>query len=435
MKKKISAVLAAAVVLLSITSCSKTNDGSENEPINNSAGVLYETWKDIDRDKVIAHIEGADSEKFDITFGEFYSEYLYYLISYNIDDDMSAAYKDACETYREDIITYLTFERIFLQVAEEKGCGLSSLTDEEKTQIETNVQATIDNFTSNYTATATEELGEGASQSEILNRSTELLVADLQRAELTTDVFKKWETNSYIQEKLAAELGKDITVSDDEVEAMFNEYVEIAKTALREDKISYESDNTLTWIYIPEGTRLADQILVAFDKETQEAIKAARSAGNDEEAERLRNEAYNDEMKKKVDGIIALIDGGTSFDDLQATYNEDTSDEPTAVIVDSELYVSEFYDAVFSIEEIGGIAEPTVSDYGVHIIKYAGDAEVTEEDKADIFKSMKEFLFAQKENEIQQNAYEEWLEIYPYTIDYDLLQITVDADENGETEE
>lgn len=160
MKKKISAVLAAAVVLLSITSCSKTNDGSENEPINNSAGVLYETWKDIDRDKVIAHIEGADSEKFDITFGEFYSEYLYYLISYNIDDDMSAAYKDACETYREDIITYLTFERIFLQVAEEKGCGLSSLTDEEKTQIETNVQATIDNFTSNYTATATEELGE-----------------------------------------------------------------------------------------------------------------------------------------------------------------------------------------------------------------------------------------------------------------------------------
>lgn len=230
-------------------------------------------------------------------------------------------------------------------------------------------------------------------------------------------------------------MGKDITVSDDEVEAMFNEYVEIAKTALREDKISYESDNTLTWIYIPEGTRLADQILVAFDKETQEAIKAARSAGNDEEAERLRNEAYNDEMKKKVDGIIALIDGGTSFDDLQATYNEDTSDEPTAVIVDSELYVSEFYDAVFSIEEIGGIAEPTVSDYGVHIIKYAGDAEVTEEDKADIFKSMKEFLFAQKENEIQQNAYEEWLEIYPYTIDYDLLQITVDADENGETEE
>lgn len=437
MKKRISIALAAAILVLSLTGCNGSGTTSSAENQNGTSSVVsgaadgnsYETWKDIDRNKVIAHVEGEDSEKFDITFGEFYSEYLYYLLSYNIDNDMSATYKDACETYREDIITYLTFERIFLEVAEEKGCGLSSLTEEEKAVIKENTETTLNNFVSNYSSMATEELGEGASEDDILNRAIEMLVADLARAELTTAIFEKWETNNFIQEKLTAVLNEGITVTEEEIDAMFEEYVAMAKEALETDKVQYETNSTYTWLYKPEGTRLADQILIAFDTETQTAISEARNAGNDEEAEKLRNEAYNAEMQEKVNSIMNLIESGSDFNELQETYNEDGGNDPYPVIVGSEIYVSEFTDAIFSVENIGDVAAPAVSDYGVHIIKYEGDAVVTEEDMVEIRKSMSEFILSQKQNSVQQAAYDEWLNRFPYTVDYDLLQVTVDADE------
>lgn len=430
MKKKLSALLVSALLITTLSGCSNTNDNKTDG--GTVAGVTdsnsYAAWNGIDRNKVVAHIEGQDSEKFDVTFGEFYGEYLYYLLSYNISDDMSGTYKDQCETFREEIITYLTFEKIFLEIAEEKGCGISSLTDEEKEIINTNIETTKNNFISNYTSMAKEELGEGASEDEILNRSTEMLVNDLARAELTTDIFEKWETNNFIQEKLLKLLTKDITVSDSDVEAMYNDYVEMAKKALEADKVSYEMDKTLTWVYVPEGTRLADQILVMFDEETRNKIKESRTAGNDAEADKIREEAYNAEMQEKVNSIYSLIESGSDFDKLQETYNEDGANDPYSVIPGSSLYVPEFTEAIFSVDNIGDVAEAAISDYGAHIIKYVGDDSVTAEDKEEIFASMRDYIVYQKETEIQQKAYEEWMERFPYTIDYALLKITPDAD-------
>ncbi len=432
MKKRLSAALAALILLSVSAGCSnnKTGDtastgsGASDSVISSDS---FEAWKNIDRDTVVAYVEGADSEKFNVTFGEFYGEYLYYLLSYNIADDMSEQYKDACEAYREDIITYLTFEKTFLQIAEESGCGMSSLTNEEKEIIRANIETTTNNFVSGYTTLAEEELGEGASEDDILNRCTEMLVADLAKAELTTDIFEKWETNNYIQEKLIKQLTKDIEITDAAVDEMFNQYVEMAKTALEADKVSYEMDTTLTWVYVPEGTRLADQILVAFDSETQAAIKEARSAGDDAKADTLRTEAYNAEIREKVNNIYALIEGGSDFNKLQETYNEDSTNDPYSVIVDSALYVPEFTEAIFSVDNIGDVAEPAISDYGVHIIRYEGDDSVTEEDKKEIYTSMKDYLIYQEETAVQEAAYAEWSERYPYTIDYALLKITPDA--------
>ncbi len=433
MKKKISVALATIWLISTIAGCSN-NEGktdATDSTVTNSgiSGESFKKWDAIDRDTVIAHVEGADPEKFNVTFGEFYSEYLYYLLSYNITDDMNAQYKETCESYREDIITYLTFEKTFLQVAEEMGCGKTSLTDEDKAVINANIETTKNNFVSNYTALAEAELGEGASEDDILNRSTEMLVADLARAELTTDIFEKWETNNFIQEKLMKKLTENVEVTDSDVEEMFNQYVEMAKAALETDKISYEMDETLTWVYVPDGTRLADQILVAFDEETQTAIREARSTGNDEEADKLRTEAYDTEMQEKVNSIYSLLEGGSDFNTLQTTYNEDGTNDPYSVIPGSALYVSEFTEAIFSVENIGDIAEPAISDYGVHIIRYEGNDSVTEEDKAEIYESMKSYIVYQEESLIQQEAYEEWTELYPYTIDYDLIQVTPDVTE------
>ncbi len=450
MKKKISAVLAAMLLISVATGCSKaeetgttseTTAGTTTEAVTTTQvsteaaegsasdfltidANTFETWKDIDRNKIIAYVEGNDSGKFDVTFGEFYSEYLYYLISNNIADDMSEEYKASCEQYRDDVITYITFERIVFEVAEELGCGESSLTEEEVAQIKENAEATKQKFISNYTAYAASELGDDATAAEITVRAAELLEADLNRAEIDSSIFETWEKSSFIQDKLGAYLIKDMEVTEEDIDAMFEEYVGYAKELYAESKRSFESDKTLSMMYVPEGTRFADQILVAFDSETMNAISQARMSGNNEEADRLRNEAYNDEMKEKVENIVALINSGEDFDTLQATYNDDGADEPYSVIVGSELYVTEFTEAVFSIDEIGGVSEPALSDFGIHIIKYVGDDSVTDEELAAIRADMRGYLEYTEGTRLQQEAYAEWIERFPYTIDYELLKIT-----------
>ncbi len=433
MKQKIIPILLAGAMLLSLTACNtESADTTAPSDSENPSSASFAAWDRIDRDLIVASVENAENpDDFNITFGDFYSEYLYYLLSYGIEDDMSDAYRDACRGFREEIINYLQFEHIFLKIAEEKGVGASSLTESELSEIRANAETAENNFRSKYYAAAVEELGEDAAEDAVKKRQEELLNADLSRAELTPEIFTKWERNNFIQNKLAALLTENIEVTEDEIDQMFEEYVQMAKDALASDPLSYESNQTYTWIYIPEGTRLADQILFLFDEETRQAITDARNAGNDEEADRLRERAYEEQLKERTQALLDRIAQGEDFNALQAELNEDGADDPYAVIEGAKRYVSEFTEATFSIAEIGGVSEPAVSDYGVHVIQYAGDASVTDEDLAEIRQSMKEFLIAQEQNSIQQAAYEEWLARFPYVVNYDILQLN----ETGSEEE
>lgn len=432
MKKKLFPALLAAAMILNLASCSGGNaeTGSPSDSGNFSASLG--TWDQIDRNLVIASVPDAENpDEFNITFGDFYSEYLYYLLSYGIEDDMSDTYRETCKSFREEIVDYLQFEHIFLKIAEEKGVGVSSLTESELSEIRENADTAHENFRSKYYSAAVEELGEDASEDAIRERQEELLTADLNRAELTAEIFTTWERNELIMNKLTALLTENIEITEEEIDRMFDEYVQMAKDALASDPLSYESNSTYTWIYVPEGTRLADQILFLFDEETRQAISEARSAGNDEEADQLREQAYEQQLKERTQALLERIKNGEDFNALQVELNEDGADDPYTVIVGSQRYVSEFTEAIFSIAEVGGVSDPAVSDYGVHVIRYAGDASVTDEDLAEIRQSMKEYLIAQEQSSIQQAAYEEWLARFPYVVDYDLLQLN----ETAQTEE
>ena len=49
---------------------------------------------------------------------------MYYLVLNRIEDDMSDENKAVCESYRDSMITYMTFERMYLYTAE-KEYGIS----------------------------------------------------------------------------------------------------------------------------------------------------------------------------------------------------------------------------------------------------------------------------------------------------------------------
>lgn len=453
MKKKTALFLALAAIITSFSGCSpKKNENTSAETTENTSASEITSaaevtsaaeniaeddseWGKIAKDKVIAYVDGHDD--LNITFGEFYREYRYYLISSGITDDFADDYRSSCEETRSSIITYLEFEKIFLKVAEELGVGESSLTDAELESVRTSADETIKNMCQQYSSKASEQLGEDATLAELEALELELLEEALGKCGLSTEIFYTWEKNSYVQEKLFEKITENIDITEKQVDEMFDEYVELAKAAYAESPVNYESNAAYTSVYIPEGTRLASQIILLFDDETRAAINQARTDGNTEEADRLRSEAYenNAELRQKTDDISKLIKSGNSFEELQETYNQDGSNAPYAVVPGSQYFVSEFVDGVFGIENEGGVSEPIISDFGVHFIRYDGSAELSEKDISEIRSSMSSYLHDKEVENIENSKYSEWLSAYPYITDNELLRIEVSDGENTEQTE
>lgn len=455
MKKKTALLLAITTIIMSFSGCDTKNVGSVSESTSESASestsasvseayeqtpsdgseVEFDIWKDIDKNKVIASVEGHD--EFNITFGDFYREYRYYLISNGISDDFADEQKSVCEELRSSIITYLEFEKIFLSIAEELGVGVSSLTDGENLTIAENAETTIKNMCSQYNSKASEQLGADATQAELEALELELLESALSKCGLSTEIFYTWERSDFVQNKLLEKITENINITEEQVDEMFKEYVELAEAAYAESPVSYESNSAYTSVYIPDGTRLASQILLLFDEDVRSSINQARALGNTEEADRLRREAYenNSEIKQKAADIEKLIKSGNSFEELQETYNEDTVNTPYTVVPGSQYFVSEFVDGVFGIDEIGGVSDVIVSDFGIHFIKYAGDAELSDDDISAVRSSMRSFLHDMESDNIKSAEYDEWFKRYPYTTDYETLRLAdPDREEAEQTE-
>jgi len=447
MKKKTAFLLAVTTIIMSFSGCDTKNGASTSEAASGSlpevseqtpsdgSEVEFDIWKDIDKNKVIASVAGHD--EFNITFGEFYREYRYYLISNGISDDFADEQKSVCEELRSSIITYLEFEKIFLSIAEELGVGVSSLTEEENSTIAENAETTIENMCTQYNSKASEQLGDGATQAELEALERELLESTLGKCGLSTEIFYTWERNDFVQNKLLEKITENINITDEQVDEMFEEYVGLAKAAYAESPVSYESNSAYTSVYIPEGTRLASQILLLFDEDTRSAINQERALGNTEEADRLRGEAYenNTEIQQKAADIEKLLKSGNSFEELQETYNEDTVNTPYPVVPGSQYFVSEFVDGVFGIDEIGGVSDAIVSDFGIHFIKYAGDAELSDDDVSAVRSSMRSYLHDVESDNIKSTECDEWLNRYQYTTDYETLRLTApEQEESAQTE-
>ena len=104
-------------------------------------------------------------------------------------------------------------------------------------------------------------------------------------------------------------------------------------------------------------------------------------------------------VQDTIDEINQKLSQGVSFDDLIAEYGTDsgmTSGEyPNGyeVALASYGYVQEFVSAAFSVDTMGDVSQPVVSDYGVHIVKYvadvpAGPIELTDDLKAVIYENL-----------------------------------------------
>ena len=188
---------------------------------------------------------------------------------------------------------------------------------------------------------------------------------------------------------------RDVTVSEEEIRAHYEELVQADMVAYQNDVAGYETmlDNNemyLMWgmtdyyvdlYYVPEGFRQVTHILLMGDEALQTAYAELLSdPAADPAALEAARAAVLADVKPTLDEISALLENGASFAELIPMYTEDPGMADAAAIEagylvhpDSTKWVTEFRDAAFTVDEVGAVTEPVVTAYGVHVLQYVAD--------------------------------------------------------------
>ncbi len=388
---------ATAIFIASFTACTK------KEEING-----------IDTSAPVARIENPPNGRkdlFTIKYSDFFGEYNFFMArgGYTEENDAELAL-----TQRDNVIKYLAQERIILYLAEQAGITEETFTEEEKKTIEDTVKENVDSWCNSYRADAISELGETYTEEELYNKEFELFSDFLAESGLTADIFRTWEVNGLIREKLIAAVSEDL--SEETVTAFVQDTVEQAKDKYENDLATFEKSYTA--FYVPKGSRRVQQILVKIDETSISEVAAYRKDGDDEKAEEVLNAAL-EKVKYRINEAYSKLQNGESWETVQAEYNDETDTNGTdyTVYPKSTTVKAEVINAAMGISEIGGYSDICKSDSGYFIIHYSGDAELSEERIEELHRQGREFLA----NEEAYNKITSFMETYPYIYDYELL--------------
>lgn len=141
----------------------------------------------------------------------------------------------------------------------------------------------------------------------------------------------------------------------------------------------YMNDDLIAWY--PPDVRCIKHVLIGFDAEQSAAYEALVGDGAVAEADPAALDALYAPLQDRADEVLRRLDAGEAFDDVMRECGDDEfmRHEPyslTGYLVQpgSQLFVSEFVDACFALENVGDISAPVRTAGGLHIILYAGDA-------------------------------------------------------------
>lgn len=403
--------------------------------------VKVGTKKEPKPETVVAHpTNGENDEDMQITYERFRKEYWYVLLNSEIHDDTNLdEYLDAqCKAQREQTIQYLINEKVIVHKAKE--LGVNELTAEEQADADKEYDDLVAALINKWGETAAAELaasetsGEDpeASAPEISDEEKERLGKEkldqmLEDCGMTYDDLKWWSESTRIADKLYDAITEDISQSD--VDKGFEEYVEEAKSMYANYK-SYYFQMGYSDAWLPEGSRLIKHVLLGFDEEKLQEIHSLRVDGKDEEADKLREEEAA-KLEEKRQEVEQKLDDGAKIDDLIAEYSADKAGSEAypdgyTVVPDDTRWMSEFTKGAFVPEDIGE-RTVVVTDYGVHIMIYAGNAKVSDSKVEQIKNTL---ILPNLKNDKYKKTVNEWIEEYAYEIDYAKLRID---DPNAET--
>jgi hypothetical protein len=234
--------------------------------------------------------------------------------------------------------------------------------------------------------------------------------------------------------KLAADLKAarpELAASEEEIQQAYNDYAESDKELLRswiedyeeiENEVSayevftqeyyYYYGEPYEFYYIPEGYRGITYILLSADDQLienwlslsaqlEEASFPSEATDGDGDAEpeepvtaemvEAARKAVLDSRKETLDAIKEKLNAGANFSDLIVEYGEDLYMQEESlrntgysIHKDSVYWPSAIVSAAASLEKIGDVSEPVITEDGIYILYYLRDVaggilEMTEE--------------------------------------------------------
>lgn len=233
-------------------------------------------------------------------------------------------------------------------------------------------------------------------------------------------------------DKVYAWVVADVTVTEEEVLAHYESLVEADRIAYANDVPAYEAmlDNNemallygmpeyyVDLYYVPEGYRVVTHILLAAD-ETALADYAAVTADPNATPEMVAEAeaAVIASVQPDLDEIHARMEAGESFNALIPEYTIDPGMQAEASIAmgyevhpQSTAWVTPFRDAACAIDTVGGLSEPVVTNYGVHIICYVSDVPGGPVPyTSDVQALLTESLLAPRQAAVYEEALQGWI--------------------------
>ena len=269
------------------------------------------------------------------------------------------------------------------------------LTEEKKTELAAQVKTALDN-TREYLESYLSASGFTGDE---LNAAVEEQMAQAgYTEEALMDSAELNDVLNFLYERATA----DVTVTEDEVKAAFDEKVAKQKESYASvDSFINDYVNESEILYTPENVRLMECIFVAsVEGEATEDEATADEATEDEAtadeatvSEATVSEATAGEAADiasltgyaKAKAIAAAIAGGADFEETMKAYTEDGSTEEQMlrgypVAENSTTYGEAFMAGAMALEHVGDVSDVIVTDYGYFILRYAKDLESGEAD-------------------------------------------------------
>lgn len=354
----------------------------------------------------------------------------------------SAGYPTDRATVADALATACMNTMVALQKAKE--LGLDQLTEEESAAVKENAQTEFDRIIASIAASDYADLAE--------EEATGKAIAFAKEKGVDLNSYIDSETKSMMLDKLQQEMIKDVTVTDEEVQAAYNKRVE-------EDKAFFDLNPEIFGDYInqsyarpyyaPEGYRYVKHILLQFSEEDLTVINQKRDAltmaagavgqakngqGDVDTAQKemdAAQAAYEDakaaareHLQPRIDEILALATAeGADFDALVAQYNEDTGMPAAgyAICTGYPSFVASFVNDGMALENIGDVSQPSFSDYGCHIIKYVGDLTAGAYESEAGLAEMKADMLYDAQNKVFDEKLAQWVSEADVKIDLDTL--------------
>ncbi len=428
MMKRLLLALMIAALCCALAACQKAEQTPEATAIPTAAAS--------DPNEVLVTL-GSET----VTRGE-YESYLATLNNYYSNYGYDVAEAEMAAMLKQFALqTGVEYAVMNLKVSE---LGLN-LTAEEKAAAEADAKAQW-----------AETIQEGLTYYGITEESTEE-----ERSTVTLNVLAELEGMGYTEEsymndavtyaaydKLYEVITRDIAVTDEEVVNHYNTLVESDKAVYENDAAAYEqalymnqmyaaygmSDYVTEIYYKPAGYRKVTHILLEADEALLTAYTELQASYEEQQntleeggevtetlvtAEEVENArlAILANVQPKVDEINQKLAEGMTFAELIPEYTTDPGMQDAASIeagyevhMDSANWVIPFRDQSFTVDNIGDVTAPVVTDYGVHIIQYvadvpAGAPELTEEMKA----AFKTILLQNAQDTAYYTAIDEWV--------------------------